>query len=83
MPVDRYTETSTAPSVVSPVRAEFRGRVLDVIGRSCHKHHFCCDKSFVATNVFVVTNTSFDKTVITKNYVGHDKRNFVMTKLLS
>ena len=28
-----------------------------IIGRSCHKYHFCCDKSFVATKMILVAAT--------------------------
>ena len=42
----------------------------DNIDGSCHKYHFCCNKRFVATNVFATTNVVF----------FCDKHMFVMTK---
>ena len=41
---------------------------LSIIGGSCHKYHFCCDKSFVVTNTCLLQqNTSF---VVTKYFVS-------------
>ena len=60
-----------------------------IIGGSCHKYNFCCEKSFVATNIssFVVTkvcllrpNVYFVVKIVMTN-VCRDKR-FVMTKAL-
>ena len=61
---------------------------MTTIGGSCHKYHFCCNKSFVMTHTFVMTKHVFslDKSmlVVTKlcsfrqNYVCCDKR-FVIT----
>ena len=32
---------------------------ISITGSSCYKHHFCCDKTFVMTNVFVMTKHVF------------------------
>ena len=50
-----------------------------IIGRSCHKYIFCRDKSFVVTNMFVVTH-AFG---MTKHIFYCDKSMLVGTKLLS
>ena len=53
-----------------------------ITGSSCHKYHFCCDKTFVETNtslsqqIFVMTK----KLLLQQNYVCHSKHTFVMTK---
>ena len=33
------------------------GREGGIIGGSCHKYHFCCDKSFVMKNIFLLLQT--------------------------
>ena len=54
-------------------------RILkSIIGRSCHKYHFCCDK-----HVFVTTNICCDRSFVKTNIFCCDKHNFVMTKVWS
>ena len=45
---------------------------LTIVGGSCHKYHFCCDKSFVATN------TSLSR----QNTTKVQTRVFVETKMI-
>ena len=41
-----------------------------IIGRSCHKYNFCCNKSFIVTNMsFVVTKVCCDKTFVTTKMI--------------
>ena len=62
-----------------------------IIGGSCHKYHFCHNKSFVLTNTFVVTKHVFccNKSMLVvlswqklcllwQNYVCRDKHVFIM-----
>ena len=60
-----------------------------IIGRSCHKYHFCGDKSFVVANdehMFVVTKHVFchDRRCVLsqQTHVCYDKHEFVTTKVL-
>ena len=43
-----------------------------VIGGSCHKYHFCCDRSFVVSSILLLQQ---------KVYFVGDKRVFVVTKV--
>jgi len=81
------------PSQMSPVEIQHSlhhggaaqwSSVFIIIGGSCHKYHFCRDKSFVATNkhVFVATKHVFcrekslhaaTKLLSRHNYIYHDK----------
>ena len=47
--------------------------VITIIGRSCHKYHFCGNKSSVMTNVLVMTNM----------FLSWQNMSFVMTKVCS
>ena len=67
---------------------------LTIIGRSCHRYHFCCDKSFVVTNTCLSPQTHVcgnktrllqqqkyaccDKFFLRQDYVCCDK-SFVVT----
>ena len=39
---------------ITPLPDEGGYRLTSVIGGSCHKFHFCCDKSFVPTNLLLL-----------------------------
>ena len=63
-----------------------------IIGGSCHKYHFCCNKTFVyflSNKTFVVTNTCLSrqntsfverKVCLLRQNFSRDKLIFVMTK---
>ena len=70
---------------------------VPITGGSCHKYHFCCNKSFVTANTFVThirtkllsgqNYVCCDKTFITKKYLSQQTRiccdkSFVMTSIL-
>ena len=67
--------------------------VLSVIGGSCYKYHFCCDKRFVATDTclsrqntsFVATKVCRDKSFIAKELSRQNifcrDRTFVTTNI--
>ena len=57
--------------LVSPIRAYRKtGRSWSIMGESCHKYHFCRDKSFVSTN-----------TCLSRQRFCLDKHVFVATKV--
>ena len=54
-----------------------------IIGRSCHKYHFCCNKSFVVTNTCLSwQNTSFVMTKVCLSWQIFVVTSFVATCLL-
>ena len=74
--------------VVDPWGARGRGEASNfVIGGSCHKYHFCRDKSSVAaTRVFRDKQVFFlakTRLLFRQKYACRDKRIFVATKPLS
>ena len=58
--------------------------LCSVIGRSCYKHHFCCDKTSVMTSTCLSwQNISFVATKVCVSWQTsccHDKHTFVTTK---
>ena len=60
--------------------------IHSIIGKSCHKYHFCCAKTvIVKTHVCCDKHVCHDKTrlLLRQKYASHDKHIFVMTKVLS
>ena len=83
---DNYRKQHPAGQLITPT----------IMGGSCCKYHFCHHKTFVMTNMFVMTNIfchdksmlkqtsfSFDKSSVTTKDVSAMTNTFVMTKLLS
>ena len=61
-------------------------RLRAVIGRSCHRYHFCCNRSFVMTNICLSQqNMSFVMTKVCLSWQNccHDKHVFCLDKYLS
>ena len=50
--------------------------MLTIIGGSCQKYHFCCNKSFVATNMCLSWQNTHLSQQITKRVFCHDKSMF-------
>ena len=60
---------------------------LLIIGGSCHRYHFCCDKSFVVKKLCsswqnILVMFCHDKTFVTTN-ICHVKHNCVATRLVA
>ena len=49
-----------------------------IIGRSCHKYHFCCDKSSVATTKHIVSHNKSMLAATTKIVTKKKNRNRIM-----
>ena len=65
-------------------RKLYRPGQWSIVGGSCHKCNFCCDKSFVTTNMCLLRRKFCHNKhvfVVTKQLFCHDKSMFVATKL--